>query len=390
VLAMQSRGTEGELPSGGDAAASPDWPSSWLGLERGHLERACDELGVSRVHARTLLGNTHRLRLARPWEDRSLPAALVAALASRFPLAIPEIRDERRSTEDGAIKLLLEPEGGAPPGDAIESVLIPEAARLTLCVSSQIGCGRRCVFCHTGRMGLIRDLTSAEIVAQAYAVNRWLDAHPEWLAARGFRADRRVTNVVFMGMGEPLDNVPAVSSAVAILSDRSATAIPLRRITVSTAGNLDGLEQLVAVWPAVRVALSLHAVDDRTRSGLMPINERWPLPEVTERLRRLSEAQGQPIFVQYTLLAGVNDSAGHAAQLAEWTRQIPRVKVNLIPFNPFPGSRLAPPDDETVAQFRAVLHRAGLRVMLRHSKGRDIAAACGQLAFATGAAAARA
>lgn len=358
----------------------------WLDLSRADLEALCDALGVARVHARTLIRNTHRLLGGAPWDDRSLPAALVRELRARFPFAQPVIREARHSDVDGAVKLLVALPGSVDPTRAAadtdaEAVLIPEAARVTLCVSSQIGCAQGCVFCHTGRMGLTRNLAPGEIVAQVLAANRWLAAEPGWLAARGFAATQRVTNVVFMGMGEPLDNADAVADAIAILTDPAGAAVPLRRVTISTAGHLDGLERLLARWPRVPIALSLHATEQEARAGLMPITERFPLERVRERLARLSREQAQPIFLQYTLFAGVNDSPADAEALAAWCAALPAVKINLIPFNSFPGSRLRAPDDLTIATFRGTLHRAGLRVMRRHSKGPDIAAACGQLAF---------
>lgn len=359
-------------------------PARWLDLSRARLESACDALGVPRVHARTLMRNTHRLLREEPWDDRSLPSALARHLRERHPFEPPVIREARHSDVDGAVKLLVALPGGEPVSGAdadAEAVLIPEAARVTLCVSSQIGCGQGCVFCHTGRMGLTRNLAAGEIVAQVLAANRWLAAEPGWLATRGFEPRQRVTNVVFMGMGEPLDNPEAVADAIAILTDPAGAAIPLRRVTVSTAGHLDGLERLLARFPRVPIALSLHATEQRTRAGLMPITERFPVAALGERLARLSRDQAQSIFVQYTLFAGVNDSPDHAAALAAWCAALPAVKINLIPFNAFPGSGLRAPDDLVVAAFRAQLHRAGLRVMRRHSKGPDIAAACGQLAF---------
>jgi 23S rRNA (adenine2503-C2)-methyltransferase len=361
-------------------------PSStrWLDLSRADLEALCDALRAPRVHARTLIRNTHRLLREDPWDDRSLPSALVEEIRARFGFEPPVVRETRHSEVDGAVKLLValprpssEPERAA---DA-EAVLIPEAARVTLCVSSQIGCAQGCVFCHTGRMGLTRNLAAGEIVAQVLAANRLLAAEPGWLAARGFDPTQRVTNVVFMGMGEPLDNADAVADAIAILTDPAGAAVPLRRVTISTAGHLDGLERLLARWPRVPIALSLHATEQHARAGLMPITERFPLDRVRDRLACLSHDQAQPIFVQYTLFAGVNDSPAHAEALAAWCAALPAAKVNLIPFNPFPGSGLRAPDDPTVAAFRDALHRAGLRVMRRHSKGPDIAAACGQLAF---------
>jgi 23S rRNA (adenine2503-C2)-methyltransferase len=257
---------------------------------------------------------------------------------------------------------------------------MPEARRLTLCLSSQVGCAQACVFCHTGRMGLKRNLSAGEIVAQVITADRWLRAHPEWFARTrlGAGAARmRVTNIVFMGMGEPLDNVDAVADAVGILASPYGLALGWRRISVSTAGHLDGIEAISARIPGVRLALSVHSVDDAKRSKIMPINRRWPLATVIARLRELRA----DVLFQYTMIQGVNDSLEEAAALVALTRGLD-AKVNLIPLNPVGPSRLVAPSADAIQAFRDVLHHAGVRVMVRYSKGQDIAAACGQLVIA--------
>jgi 23S rRNA (adenine2503-C2)-methyltransferase len=191
----------------------------------------------------------------------------------------------------------------------------------------------------------------------------------------------RVTNIVFMGMGEPLDNVDAVVDAISILTDPYGLALGLRRISVSTAGHLDGIEALLARVPGVRLALSVHSVDEAKRSKIMPINRRWPLALVLERLRRHLGPSQAPVMLQYTMIKGVNDALADAERLAELTAGL-NAKINLIPLNEVGPSRLSAPPPETIQAFRDVLHARGLRVMVRYSKGQDIAAACGQLVVA--------
>ena len=346
------------------------------------LERYCADLGHSKVHARDLFRNAYKALQAEPWDDDTrFPRRLVAHCRQDFGLGLPRIVAEPVSGYDGSVKLLLELADGA----RVEAVLMPEAQRITLCLSSQVGCAQGCVFCHTGRMGLTRNLDAAEVVGQILVANHWLAAHPDWFAATKLGAARsamRVTNLVFMGMGEPLDNVDAVIDAVQIATDPYGLAIGLGRISVSTAGHLDGIERLTAAIPGVRIALSVHSVDDVKRSKIMPINRRWPLATVLARLAELRPKSGKvPVLFQYTMIEGVNDSLAEAEALVAAIAGI-AAKVNLIPLNPVGPSRLKAPVAEKIQAFRDVLHRAGLRVMVRYSKGQDIAAACGQLVTA--------
>ena len=343
-------------------------------LSRGALEAWCLGLGHPAVHARNLYRSAYKALRADPWRTESLPRALAGALEDGFQLAGPRIVASHRSGYDASVKFLV----GLADGSEVEAVLMPEKQRLTLCLSSQVGCAQACVFCHTGRMGLKRHLTTGEIVGQLVLADRWLAEHPDWLADVRLPAGQRVTNVVFMGMGEPLDNVDAVVEAIRILTDPYGLALGLGRISVSTAGHLDGLARLLDALPSARVALSVHSVDDQKRSKIMPINRRWPLADVVAFLRERLGPTGQPVMFQYTMIRGVNDSLEDAAKLADLTTGLD-AKINLIPLNEVSASRLSAPSPEQVQAFRDVLHARGIRVMVRYSKGQDIAAACGQL-----------
>ncbi len=292
--------------------------------------------------------------VARPLRD---------ALAASFAMpGLPLLETARAA--DGTRKLLL----GLDQGRAIESVIIPDPPRLTACISSQAGCAMGCGFCATAQLGLQRQLTAAEIAAQM-------------LAARAALAPgERLSNVVFMGMGEPLANYDAVVEAIAILTAPWGFGLSGRRVTVSTVGLLPQLERLVRETP-VNVAVSLTATTDALRDRLMPINRRYPLAELMRTCRALPIAQRRRITFEYVLLAGVNDSGADAARLVRLLHGI-RAKVNLIPFNPFPGAAFAPPAAAVVEHFQRQLLGAGVSASVRVTRGRDIQAACGQLAAA--------
>jgi 23S rRNA (adenine2503-C2)-methyltransferase len=262
---------------------------------------------------------------------------------------------------DGTRKLLFRLEGGVP----VETVLIPDGERLTVCVSSQAGCGMGCGFCATARMGLLRNLAAGEIVGQV-------------VVAAAEAAPARVTNVVFMGMGEPLANYEAVCTALEALTAPWGLGFSPRRVTVSTVGIAPAIERLVAE-SAVNVAISLVATTDAVRSALMPINRRYPLATLLGTCRRLRLPHRRRLYFEYVLLDGVNDSEADVGRLVELLRGIP-AKVNLIVFNPFPGSPFAPSPRARVLRFQSVLFAAGLQTNVRESRGWDIRAACGQLA----------
>jgi len=290
-----------------------------------------------------------------------LPRELREQFAAHFALPILEPERVARSL-DGTRKLLFR----LPDGYAIESVLIPEPPRLTLCISSQAGCAMGCVFCATARLGLQRNLSADEIVGQVMAAERILDA------------GESISNVVFMGMGEPLHNYDAVVAAIETLCAPWGLNISARRITVSTVGLLPQMERLVRETN-VNLAVSLSATAETQRARLMPVNRKYPLAKLLDLCRSLPIAQRRRITFEYVMLAGLNDTPADADRLVKLLHGI-RSKVNLIPFNPFPDAGVARSGDETIEAFRAGLLAAGVLVTIRRSRGRDIDAACGQLA----------
>ena len=290
-------------------------------------------------------------------------------LARLFSLERPRVLD-RQVSIDGTRKYLIEVAKGAE----IECVFIPDVGKAgALCVSSQVGCTLNCTFCHTGTQALVRNLTAAEIVAQVMAVK---DDLAEWPSGGD---DRRLSNIVFMGMGEPLLNLAHVVEAVRTLIHPKGFAMAPRRVTVSTAGVVPRIADLLEQVP-VNLAVSLHAATDALRDELVPINKRFPLAELFAALRAIPRlTRRHPIFFEYTLLAGVNDSLEQARRLVSLLRGVP-AKVNLIPVNPHPGSPYRAPSDAVADAFMRELAEAGITVTLRRSRGADIDAACGQLA----------
>jgi 23S rRNA (adenine2503-C2)-methyltransferase len=297
----------------------------------------------------------------RRWTD--LPQALRDRLAREWRVEALRLERVERS-EDGTLKGALR----AADGAVIEAVLIPEEDRTTLCVSTQVGCPLACSFCATGALGFARNLRVAEIVDQVCRMRALLEP------------GRRITNVVFMGMGEPLLNLPNVAEAVRVLLHPKGFAFAPRRVTVSTAGVVPRIPDLLAQVP-VNLAVSLHATTDEVRDVLVPLNRRFPLEALLGTLRRLEGlGRRRPVFFEYTLIEGLNDGVGDARRLVHLLRGIPS-KVNVIPMNPHadaPGYR--PPSAEATTRFLGELVRGGLTTTLRRSRGGDIDAACGQLA----------
>ncbi len=292
----------------------------------------------------------------------NLPQPIREALVAEFDTRALEVVETQRSV-DGTQKLLL----GARDGARIEAVLIPEERRNTLCVSTQVGCPLTCDFCATGALGFTRNLSTAEIVDQVLHARRHMEPGGS------------LTNLVFMGMGEPLLNLPAVSEAIRILTDPKAFALAPRRVTVSTAGVLPQIGPLLEVAP-IHLAVSLHATTDEVRDVLVPLNKRFPIAELLATLREEPRIhRRRPVFFEYTLMKGVNDSVADAKRLPGLLRGIPS-KVNVIPMNPHDDAPYEPPSAEVVDRFTAALHEGGVRVTLRRDRGRDIDAACGQLA----------
>jgi 23S rRNA (adenine2503-C2)-methyltransferase len=302
-------------------------------------------------------------------DDFAAMTDLSLALRSRLPelaeVAPPEVA-ARQVSADGTHKWVF----ALADGNRIETVFIPEGERGTLCVSSQVGCALGCTFCSTGYRGFNRDLDAAEIVGQVWLARRELAA-----SAGGVRP---ITNVVLMGMGEPLLNLEGVLPALHLLLDDLAFGLARRRVTVSTAGVVPALERLRLECP-VSLAVSLHAPSDALRSELVPLNRKYPIAELLEACRRyVADAPKSVVTFEYVLLDGVNDTPTHAHELARLLRGMP-AKVNLIPFNPFPESGYRRSPEPVVDRFRDVLLAAGLMTITRKTRGEDIDAACGQL-----------
>jgi 23S rRNA (adenine2503-C2)-methyltransferase len=289
-------------------------------------------------------------------------------LEQRFTLARPHVA-ARQVSADGTRKWLIRLAGGAE----IETVFIPDVGRSgALCVSSQVGCTLTCTFCHTGTQRLVRNLTAEEIVAQVMIARDELE---EWPSAN---EDRRITNIVFMGMGEPLYNIDNVAAAIDTIADGDGISISRRRITVSTAGVAPKIPEL-GLRTGAMLAISLHATQDSLRDELVPLNRKYPLDRLFEAIRAYPTlGNAKRVTFEYVMLKGVNDSIAEAKALVRLLEGIP-AKINLIPFNPWPGTRYECSDWATIEAFAAVLNRSGYASPIRTPRGRDILAACGQL-----------
>lgn len=296
----------------------------------------------------------------------NLSKALRDELRESTELRLPEVKLEQRS-KDGTIKWLLD----VGADNAVETVFIPEPDRGTLCVSSQVGCPLACVFCATGLQGFNRNLRTSEIIGQLWlARNRLgeIESPP-----------RRISNIVMMGMGEPTMNLDNVIPALNLMLDDNAYGLARKRVTVSTAGHVPGIDRLAKECP-VSLAVSLHAPDDDLRNELVPLNKSFPIRDLMDACRRYGDIDRRgSITFEYILLAGVNDSAAEAKALVKCLRGVP-AKVNLIPYNPVPGLPYARPTEASIVAFRQHLIDAGLITITRRTRGDDIDAACGQLA----------
>jgi 23S rRNA (adenine2503-C2)-methyltransferase len=296
----------------------------------------------------------------------NLSKSLRDTLHNEAEIRFPEIVSEQQS-EDGTIKWLLRIDNG----NCIETVFIPEAERGTLCISSQVGCALECSFCSTAQQGFNRNLSVGEIIGQLWVANKSLQCQP--------RTNRVISNVVLMGMGEPLLNFDNVVSAMNLMLDDLAYGLSKRRVTLSTSGVIPALDRLKQVSD-VSLAVSLHAPDDALRNELVPINRKYPIRELLAACQRYitGEARRKVTF-EYVMLDGINDSPRQARQLVKLLQDVP-AKVNLIPFNPFPGTQYRSSSRERIDAFRDILMKAGLITVTRKTRGEDIDAACGQLA----------
>jgi 23S rRNA (adenine2503-C2)-methyltransferase len=337
-----------------------------LDFDRQALEAWFLGLGEKRFRAQQILKWIYQLNTDDFERMSNLSRSLRARLAEDACVALPEVVSDRDSG-DGSRKWLLR----LSDGNCIETVYIPERGRGTLCVSSQVGCGLNCSFCSTARQGFNRNLTTAEIIAQVVIAAR--------LLATGEVDARPITNVVMMGMGEPLLNFDNVVAAMNLMRDDLAFGLSKRRVTLSTAGLVPELDRLRERCD-VSLAVSLHAPDDTLRNELVPLNRKYPIRELLAACRRYvaGEARRRVTF-EYVMLEGVNDSDEHARALIRLLRDMP-AKVNLIPFNPFPATHYRRSRPERIAAFRDLLMAAGLTTITRKTRGGDIDAACGQLA----------
>ena len=336
-----------------------------LGLPQAELEAFCTALGHKPFRARQLMNWLYKRGCNDFAQMTDLAKDFREQLATLAEARLPEIVTEQRSS-DGTIKWLLR----ADASQAFEMVYIPETDRGTLCISSQVGCVLDCAFCSTAQQGFNRNLTTAEIVGQVYLANRELGFYPA--------GDRIITNVVLMGMGEPLANFRNVVPALQILLDDRAFDLSRRRVTLSTSGLVPQIYKLAEV-SNVALAVSLHAPDDELRSQLVPINRLHPIAELLEACwHYLDEQNGRSVTFEYVMLEGINDAPAQARALARLLAGHP-AKVNLIPFNPFPGTSFRRSSDEVISRFRDELLQRSVMTTIRRTRGGDIDAACGQL-----------
>jgi len=345
-----------------------------LDLDRDALTAWFGTLGEKPFRARQVMRWIHKRGAADFAAMSDVARSLREKLAREAVIASAPVLRSGTST-DGTRKWLLEVGGG----DAVETVYIPEDDRATLCISTQAGCAVNCRFCATGMQGFSRNLTTAEIIGQLWMAEHELRPAVAPGAAEG--AMRAISNVVFMGMGEPLQNYDAVLPALRLMLDDDAYGLSRRRVTVSTSGMVPMMDKLARDCP-VALAVSLHAPTDALRSELVPLNRKYPLGELMAACKRyLQHSPRDFITFEYVLIAGVNDADRQARELLNRVADI-SCKVNLIPFNPFPGSKLRRPDAQRVRDFAAILTEGGLVTTVRRTRGDDIDAACGQLAGA--------
>jgi 23S rRNA (adenine2503-C2)-methyltransferase len=332
-----------------------------LDLLPAELESLVESLGAPRYRGRQVAGWIYRRGVTDFVMMSDLPRDVRDALARSSYIGIPEV-ERWTPSQDGSRKFVLR----FPDGARVQSVLMPDDDRLTLCLSSQVGCGFACAFCYTGTMGLERNLTTAEIVGQVLAVRRTLSPA------------ERLTHVVYMGMGEPLANYAATVGSLRLLTDPLAFGMSPRRVTVSTVGLVGAIERLARENLRVNLAISLHATSNAARDRLMPVNKGFPIEDLLAACRRFPLPFRQRMTFEYVLLDGVNDTPQDALRLARLLKGI-RAKINLIPFNDWEGSGFSRPPLPRILAFQAVLLEQAITATVRWSKGEDIGAACGQL-----------
>ena len=338
-----------------------------LGLTQSGMEQFFESIGEKRFRAGQVMKWIHHFGVDDFDAMSNLGKALREKLKGCAEIRGPEIVSQDISS-DGTRKWVVR----VASGSCVETVYIPQGGRGTLCVSSQAGCALDCSFCSTGKQGFNSDLTAAEIIGQVWVANKSFGTIPA-------KVDRAITNVVMMGMGEPLLNFDNVVDSMQIMMDDLGYGISKRKVTLSTSGVAPMIDKLAEVTD-VALALSLHAPNDELRNQLVPINKKYPLDVVLAACRRYIEGLGDKRYltIEYTLLKDVNDLPEHAAQMVELLGDMP-CKINLIPFNPFPHSGYQRPSNNAIRRFQDLLHKAGHNVTVRTTRGDDIDAACGQL-----------
>jgi 23S rRNA (adenine2503-C2)-methyltransferase len=332
------------------------------GLSRSELETFVTDLGWQRYRADQIFAWIHRRGVVDPAKMTDLAKSRRQQLGQRATVSSLGLCREVTSPLDETSKYLFQ----LDDGQLIESVLIREERRRTVCVSTQVGCALKCAYCATGDMGLIRSLDAAEIVDQVISIRRQLPPGEE------------ISNVVLMGMGEPLRNYEQSVKACRLMNDPDGLAIGARRITLSTAGVVPGIRRLAREGLRLGLAISLNATTDHMRDMLIPLNKKYPIAQLLAAAGEYVRATIRPVTFEYVLMAGVNDSKGDADRLSDLARKVP-CKINLIPYNPVPGKPFQRPAREAVTRFRERLYPRCPTVTLRESKGTDIQAACGQL-----------
>ncbi len=338
-----------------------------LDLDPAALQRHFAALGEKPFRATQVLRWIHQRGAAEFGAMTDVAKSLREKLAAAATIEPPQVVGDSESA-DGTRKWLIKVDGA----NAVESVFIPETRRGTLCISSQAGCVLDCAFCSTGKQGFNRNLSTAEIIGQLWIARRELGAGPR-------ASERIVTNVVMMGMGEPLLNLDNVIPALRLMLDDNAYGLSRRRVTVSTSGVIPGMDRLADECP-VALAVSLHASNDALRDELVPVNRKYPIKDLLAACNRyLEKAPRDFVTFEYVMLEGVNDADSHAKELVALSRHV-KCKFNLIPFNPFPASGFRRSGPERIRRFAENLQRAGLTVTTRRTRGDAIDAACGQLA----------
>lgn len=338
---------------------------SFYGMNQEELALLLSELGQPHFRVKQLLDWVYRKHV-RSWDDMvNIPKALREQLAERLSLEGSPCLRVQDSDDRETRKFLWQ----LAEGQAVESVLIMSEERRTVCVSSQVGCPARCAFCASGKQGWKSNLTAGQIVSQVLQID-------DSLRERG----ERVTNVVFMGMGEPLLNLEAVIKAIHILTDPDLVGMSQRRLTVSTVGIVDGIRRMTEEKLKVKLVLSLHAPNQHIRKKIIPTARQYPLEDILEAMDAYAAATKRDITYEYILINELNDGTEHAEELAQLVKRR-QCTVNLIPYNPVPGLRLKRPSGSRVARFRRVLQQRRIINTCRYTKGDDIAAACGQLAL---------